>query len=288
MSTTSIGTISDYNILFVTHLASLIGTGLTCAGFPLMSPTVLSCLFNLLAAVSSLLLSILVGWDTLAANDGSDPTNPQSLLMSQALWLSPNLTTTFQEHNQAIYTLPFMEEMTLVSTVFNHAWNSQPRGNENDNQGWPSYGKTFANGLHLLQESLIEPIYHNSENYRCLMTSLGPVNGVGAMAHWRQEICLSPLGRKKLLNRRANMEMKEKSRGHIVTKWLADHGLSITEIPVLKENYWIRFYHDYSVPVVKALLQQSKDVLQGNKDSSWKITDNGNVLFTARLWEERT
>lgn len=274
MSTASVGTISDYNMLFMTHLASVVGTGLTCIGFPLMSPVVLSCTFNLLAAVSSLLLSILVGWDTLMA-DGVSTSSSTSLLMQQTLFLAPNNTAILQ------HKLPFMEEVTLISTLLDRAMLAdQPV--EVQSSKWISYDTSFQNGLQFIQNSIVSPIYYNELGYRCLTVNMGRMTANGAMAGWKQEICLSPIGRNTLLSlwgREIQLENK-------ILQWLDSNGLPISQLSVLRGSHWSLFYREWSLPVMKALLVQTKGLLRGEKNNSWSITDGNNTMLTSRFWRK--
>lgn len=276
MSTASVGTISDYNMLFMTHLASVVGTGLTCIGFPLMSPVVLSCTFNLLAAVSSLLLSILVGWDTLKADDIS-ATSSTSLVMEQLFLFKPNNT------NILTHKLPFVEETTLVATLLDRAMVADLPLEIQANK-WISYDTSFQKGLEFIQNSIVSPIFYNELGHRCLTVNMGPMTANGAMSGWKQEMCLSPIGRHKL----SSLWGTEIQLENKILQWLDSNGLPISQLSVLKGIHWSLFYREWSLPVMKALLAQTKGLLSGAKNNSWSVTDGNSIMLTSRLWRKST
>lgn len=258
----------------MTHLASVVGTGLTCIGFPLMSPVVLSCTFNLLAVVSSLLLSILVGWDTLMADDMSTPSSA-SLWVTQALYHTPNYTNVLPNK------LTFMEEITLVSTLYDKTVLREQTHEIYANK-WVPYENSFQQGIQSLQKSIMSPIYYNELGHRCLAVKMGPMNGDTAMSRWRQEICLSAMGKQKLLSM-WNTEIQQEQK---ILQWLKQNNLPILKLPVLRGNHWTRFYRQWSIPVMRALLTQTKSLLQGKKPNLWEISDGETILFTAHMWQE--
>lgn len=291
MSITQGGTsFSDYNMIFVTHLATLIGTGFTCVGFPLMSATVLSCTFNLLAAASSLLLSILIGWDALTAADYSKRDQINCVIkhsMSSPL-LSPSSIRSVinsSDYSKIPIVLSFFEELNMISTLIVNGLTKQSSPDDNDKD---SFWIPFLKGVHLIEETLVTPIYFNTNGYRCLAVSLGPMTTNGALSDWKQEICTSTLGKDILSSpKSSSVFVSAKKNQKRLSKWLLEHNLLESQLSIFQDTYWFHFYQDIDISVAKCLLKQTKKILKGEKEIYGEITDEyGTIFVTSRLWQD--
>lgn len=283
--------LSDYNMIFVTHLATLIGTGFTCVGFPLISATVLSCAFNLLAAVSSLLLSILIGWDALSAADyyKGDPSNSAiKYSVSQALSSSSSSIQSVinsSDYSKTPAILSFFEEMDLISTSFFKSFTNQDNLEEDNKEySWVN----FVKGIHSIEESLTTPIYYNSNGHKCLTIRLAPLTNKGIMSGWKQEVCTSVMGRNILSSTSpSSLLISTKKTQQKVSRWLLEHNLLESQLSIFQGTYLTQFYQDISIPMIKCLLTQTKQLLNGENEISDEITnENGIIFITSKLWKD--
>lgn len=291
VSTQSGTSLSDYNMIFVTHLATLIGTGFTCVGFPLISATVLSCAFNLLAAVSSLLLSILIGWDALSAADYYKRAPSNSAIkysVSQALSSSSSSIQSVinsSDYSKTPAILSFFEEMDLISTSFVKSFTNQDNLEEDNKEySWVN----FVKGIHSIEEALTTPIYYNSNGHKCLTIRLAPLTNKGIMSYWKQEVCTSVMGRNILSSTSpSSLLISAKKTQQKVSRWLLEHNLLESQLSIFQGTYLTQFYQDISIPMIKCLLTQTKQLLNGeNEISDEIINENGIIFITSKVWKD--
>lgn len=173
------------------------------------------------------------------------------------------------------------EEMTMMSMlhkdIFDDPWNIESS---------KLNSTEFNQGMELIRQSRLSPIYLNEEGDSCLTMELHILSGLEILRGWKREVCLNEVCRDSLNPWNISLQPigeNEKELGF--TNWSKRYGVDTLSLP------WKQLFGRSTFNVLANLWNEVRIIIKGRSANNetkhvWSISNDGETLVKVSLWKD--